>query len=383
VVPTLLEALVTAVERASELPALPALRWLVVTGEALPPAFCARWLAAYPGIPVVNAYGPTECSDDVTHQELRTAPAASAVRVPIGHPLANTRLYVLDGGGAPVPAAVAGEVYVGGAGVGRGYVNRPGPTADRFVPDAFSGEPGARLYRTGDVGRWLADGTLEYLGRVDFQVKVRGYRIELGEIEAVLGMHAGVQQAVVVGRAGATGDMQLVAYYAVSPSAESQDPSAEVLRAHVAERLPTYMVPAAYVQLDALPLTPNGKVDRKALPAPGALAYATQSYEAPEGPVETAVAEVWAALLKLERVGRHDDFFALGGHSLLAVRAIEHLRQRDIHVQVKTLFAAPTLAAFAAAVGHVSDRPVIVPPNRLLNLSATMMDPSSDTEIYL
>ena len=233
---------------------------------------------------------------------------------------------------------VAGELYIGGAGVARGYLNRPELTAEKFLADPFTSEPGARMYRSGDLGRWLPDGTIEFLGRNDFQVKIRGFRIELGEIEARLAEHAEVREAVVIAREDTPGDKRLVAYYT---AAETEQPvEAERLREHLLARLPEYMAPAAYVHLPGgLPLTSNGKLDRRALPAPAGDAYARRSYEEPQGETETTLAQIWAEALKLERVGRHDNFFELGGHSLLVVTLIERMRRRRIQADVKAIFA--------------------------------------------
>ena len=278
---------------------------------------------------------------------------------PIGRPIANTQIYILDGHGSPVPVGVAGELYIGGAGVARGYLNRPELTAEKFLTDPFSQEPGARMYRTGDLGRWLADGNIEFLGRNDFQVKIRGFRIELGEIEACLAQHNGIRDAVVLAREDSSGDKRLVAYYTGDGDADL-----EQLRSHLAASLPDYMIPAAYVRLTALPLTANGKLDRKALPAPDSDAYASQRYEEPQGETETTLARIWAELLKLERIGRHDNFFHLGGHSLLAITLIERMRRKGFSVDVRSIFAAPTLAALAAAVELAAPQ-VQVPPNRI------------------
>jgi len=241
---------------------------------------------------------------------------------------------------------VAGELYIGGAGVGRGYLNRPEMTAERFVADPFANEPNARMYKTGDLARTLPDGDIEFLGRNDFQVKIRGLRIELGEIEARLAEHDKVREAVVLARQDDGGDKRLVAYVTLDGNAGLD---AQALREHLLQRLPEHMVPAAYVQLDTLPLNPNGKLDRQALPAPGAQAYAQRGYEPPVGDVETTLAQIWADVLKLDRVGRHDHFFELGGHSLLAVSVIERMRQGGLSADVGALFVAPTLAAFADA----------------------------------
>ena len=289
---------------------------------------------------------------------------------PIGRPIANTRIYILDGQGGPVPVGVTGELYIGGAGVARGYLNRPELTAEKFVKDRFVDEPGARMYRTGDLGRWLKDGNIEFVGRNDHQVKIRGFRIELGEIEARLAEHPGVREAVVIAREDTPGDKRLVAYYTAAVPGGGEEGEregtvigSEQLRSHLSTRLPEYMVPAAYVRLEALPLTPNGKLDRKGLPAPEADAYATRGYEAPQGEIEEKLAEIWAEVLKLERVGRQDNFFELGGHSLLAVSLIERMRRNGFAVDVRTLFSTPTVADLSPTVSGAAA--VKVPPNRI------------------
>ncbi|SIT66707.1 amino acid adenylation domain-containing protein [Burkholderia sp. b13] len=325
---------------------------LILAGEA-PSATLVRDLAEQGT--VLNAYGPTETT--VCATAWRGARDFNG-EVPIGRPIANTRIYLLDAHGQPVPLGAVGELYIGGAGVARGYLNRPELTAERFVPDPFSDDAGARLYKTGDVARYLPDGNLEFLGRNDEQVKIRGFRIEPGEIEACLTAHPQVRDAVVL----ATGEGQnkrLVAYVVADPD----DALASTLRAQVAARLPEYMVPSAFVRLDAFPLTPNGKLDRRALPEPDADALAHQAYEAPQGELETTLAAIWAKLLGVERVGRHDSFFALGGHSLLAVQLIERLRHRGLSVSVRLLFEAPTLSALAQTLGQHRDE--AVPPNAI------------------
>jgi amino acid adenylation domain-containing protein len=339
------------------------LRWMMATGEALPASLARRWLTQRPAVPLVNAYGPTECSDDVAQHEMRTGGVGGG-RVPIGRPLINTRLYVLDENGRPVPIGSVGELYVGGTGVGRGYASSPDRTAQSFVPDPF-GPPGGRLYRTGDLARWLEDGTLDFLGRTDDQVKVRGYRIELGEIESRLAAHAGVEQAVVVVRTDRPGEQQLVAYYVAVADAVGSAAESETLQDYLNEHLPPYMVPSAFVRLPAIPLTPNGKVDRKALPLPDMAAFATQGYAEPVGEIETAIAGLWVELLGVERVGRHDDFFALGGHSLLATQAMVRMgRVTGVDVPLRQLFVTPTvrgLAAFVAAAATAAEtRPPLV-----------------------
>jgi aryl carrier-like protein len=258
---------------------------------------------------------------------------------------------VLDRRGQPAPGGAPGELYIGGAGVAHGYLGRPGLAAERFVPDPFGPAPGARLYRTGDRARWLADGTVEFLGRTDFQVKVRGFRVEPGEIEARLRDHPEVREAVVVAREDEPGDRRLVAYWVAGAAVD-----ADALRAHLGERLPGYMVPAAFVRMDALPLTPNGKVDRGALPAPEAHACARRGFEAPVGHTEEALAAIWAELLKAERVGRHDGFFDLGGHSLLAMRVMSRVRELSgVELPLRALFEGPTIAEMARRVDAVQE----------------------------
>ncbi|MFN9622268.1 MAG: non-ribosomal peptide synthetase, partial [Cyanobacteriota bacterium] len=284
---------------------LPKLVYLTVGGEACKPEHVLRWAR---GRRLVNAYGPTEATVCTTVFECRP----NGQNQPIGRPLPNTRVYVLDGDGQPVPIGVAGEIHIGGNGVARGYLNRPELTAERFLPDPYSVDPEARMYRTGDLARWLSDGNLEYIGRADFQVKIRGFRIEPGEIEVVLRGFEGIQDALVLSREDAPGEKRLVAYVTLAGRAATiaiDVDTAElpaVLKSYLRSRLPEHMVPSAFVVLEAFPLTPNGKLDRKALPAPEAEAYATRVYAPPEGAVEEALAEVWSELLGIERVGRHD-----------------------------------------------------------------------------
>lgn len=288
-----------------------------------------------------NMYGPTETTIWSTVHRVR--PGAGAV--PIGRPIANTQLFVLNENRDLVPQGASGELYIGGEGLARGYLHREELTRERFVPNPFI--PGARMYRTGDLARWLSDGTLECLGRVDNQVKLRGYRIELGEIEARLGEHPAVRQAVVIAREDTPGDKRLVAYY--TSELKDEAVGAEQFRSHLAASLPEYMVPAAFVRLQALPLTPNGKLDRKALPPPEAEAFSTRHYEPPQGEMEENLAEIWADVLNLDRVGRHDDFFELGGHSLLAVQLA--LRIQNIlpgeSLPLRAVLEAPTVAGLA------------------------------------
>jgi alpha-ketoglutarate-dependent taurine dioxygenase/aryl carrier-like protein len=294
----------------------------------------------------VNEYGPTETVVGSCIYELESQEALAG-DVPIGRPIWNTRVYVLDGSLRPVPVGVAGELYIAGAGLARGYLKRGALTAERFVADPY-GEPGSRIYRTGDLARWRADGNLEFLGRADQQVKIRGFRIEPGEIEAALRELPEVAQAVVVAREDRPGEKRLVGYV-VATTGHSLDPSA--LRQQLAQQLPDYMVPAVILELEALPLTPNGKLDRKALPAVDAETYAMRSYEPPLGEIEAILAGIWAELIGVEKIGRQDNFFELGGHSLMAVQALSRLRQTlGVEVQLADLFKHPALAEFAWTV---------------------------------
>ncbi|HYO56981.1 amino acid adenylation domain-containing protein, partial [Archangium sp.] len=315
---------------------LEALETVVSAGEACPPALVARWK---PGRGFLNAYGPTEVTicasicDEVDEQ-----------RPTIGRPLPNVELYVLDERLEPVPVGVPGELYIGGAGLARGYLGRPELTAERFIPEPFSGREGARLFRTGDVARYLANGELEFIGRRDEQVKIRGFRIELGEMEVVLLQHPAVSTATVIVREDVPGNQRLVAYVVPEPE---RDADAAVLRAFLKERLPEYMVPSAFVSMEALPLTPNGKVDRRALPAP-ASQEEEGAFVAPRSPGEELVAGIWAQLLGVPKVGRHDNFFALGGHSLLATQVASRLRNAfKAEFPLRWLFEAPTVAVLA------------------------------------
>ncbi|KAI8603716.1 hypothetical protein EDD21DRAFT_423127 [Dissophora ornata] len=327
---------------------------LIVMGEDMPPSLPGSLKTVTPNSLIINDYGPTEIS--VAATVWKCTVDFSGDKVPIGRPLPNKTVYLLDTHGHPVPLGAIGEMYIGGIGMARGYLNRPDLTADRFLPDPFSGEAGARMYRTGDVAKYLPDGNIVCLGRNDHQVKIRGFRIELGEIEARLAENPLVSEAVVVAL-GEASAKRLVAY--VIKRHDKQAGRSE--EAAESTYLPEYMVPAAFVRLDAFPLTPNGKLDRRALPVPGDLDFARQAYEEPQGEVESALALIWADLLHLERVSRHDSFFALGGHSLLAVRVISRLHQLGYSVSVRAIFASPTLSVLAQAIGQ--NRDIVVPPN--------------------
>ncbi|WP_448645463.1 amino acid adenylation domain-containing protein [Pseudomonas mediterranea] len=333
---------------------------VMCSGEALPGHLVRRFKAQLPHTGLYNLYGPTEAAVDVTAWDCAGADTPDST--PIGKPIANTRIYLLDAHQQPVPLGVAGEIYIGGVQVARGYLNRPELTVERFLDDPFSDRSNARMYRTGDLGRYLPDGNIDYLGRNDDQVKIRGFRIELGEIEAKLARHEAIKEAVVLAREDVPGAKRLVAYFTVH--GDEHNVEIETLRAQLQGQLPEYMVPAAYVRLEALPLTPNGKLNRKALPEPDLASVISREYEAPQGAVETTLAHLWAELLEVERVGRHDHFFELGGHSLLAVTLIERMRQAGLSADVRVMFGQPTLAALAAAVGGTTE--IVVPDNGIV-----------------
>jgi amino acid adenylation domain-containing protein len=323
-------------------------RQVFSSGESLSVALQERFFAHF-SCPLHNLYGPTEAAVDVSFWPCRRG--ADEPSVPIGYPVANTTLYVLDDAGQICPPGVSGELYIGGVQLARGYLGRAVLTAERFVPDPYSATPGARLYRSGDRARWRPDGAIEVLGRRDFQVKIRGMRIELGEIEAVLLAHPAVAEALVTVIAPAADDQRLVTYLTPAPGATLV---AEEVAQHAAAHLPAYMVPATLQVLEAFPLLPNGKVDRAALPAPLAAPAAAAPFAAPETDLEREVAAIWGAVLGVERVGRHDSFFALGGHSLLATQVAGRLRaQLAPTLPLRTLFEAPSLADLCAEIASL------------------------------
>ncbi|MFC1433676.1 non-ribosomal peptide synthase/polyketide synthase [Streptacidiphilus sp. N1-3] len=330
------------------------LRRVLCSGEALPTALAARFHTLLPA-ELHNLYGPTEAAVDVTAAQI----PPGADRVPIGSPVWNTRAYVLDAGLRPVPPGVAGELYLAGVQLARGYLNRHGLTAERFVADPF-GAPGARMYRTGDLARWNRSGALEYLGRTDDQVKIRGFRVEPGEIESVLGAHPAVAHCAVVLR-----EQRLVAYLVPAPDV-APDPA--VLRAHAAAVLPEHMVPAAFVLLDALPLTPNGKLDRRALPAPDFAAEVTDT--APRTPREELLCGLYAEVLGLDRVGAEDDFFALGGDSIVAMQLVSRARAAGLAISPRDVFRHRNPAGLAAVAVEPAATSGAAPAAELLTLTA-------------
>jgi amino acid adenylation domain-containing protein len=345
-------------------------RLTIVGGEKVPAAGYRTWLeVGGDRIRWLNAYGPAEASVTATAFDPAWPGAADALDgrdPPIGRPVGDTTVHIVDDSGRPVATGVAGELVMGGDSLARGYLHRPVLTAERFVPDPFADRPGARVYRTGDRGRWLPSGDIEFLDRVDNQVKIRGFRIESGEVEAALATHPDVSDAVVVAREDTPGNKRLVAYVV---AAAGSAPDTGELRRFVADRLPPYMVPGAFVRMQALPQTPNGKIDRAALPAPAhTRPDLTTPWVAPSGPTEETLAAIWAQVLGIEGLGAHDDFFELGGHSLLATQVVARAREafgRDL--PLKAIFESPTVAGLAAAVtgagpdtGHQSSAPPLV-----------------------
>jgi amino acid adenylation domain-containing protein len=309
-----------------------------------------------------NLYGPSE---DTTYSTFTLIPRDLDAAPTIGRPLANTQVYLLDAQLRPVPIGVAGELYIGGDGLARGYLDRPALTAEKFMPNPFSDRPGARLYRTGDLARWLPDGQLAFLGRIDHQIKLRGFRIELGEIETALQQHPDVQEAIVLLRTDQPDDPRLTAYIVAGEQrtenkgtkepanngTDHRSPTSDHLRAFLAQRLPEVFVPSAFVVLDSFPLTPNGKIDRKALPAPAIEEHDEQRFVAPRGPVEQVLAAIWSEVLHVERVGRDENFFALGGHSLLAIQIVTRIRAAfDVDLPLHHLFQAATIAGLAEQI---------------------------------
>jgi len=321
-------------------------RTLIVGGEALTTADLASWIEAAPDTILVNEYGPTECVVGCIVYESKLRDLAEGA-VAIGRPIANAAAYVLDTALFPVPPGVAGELYIGGASLARGYFGRAAQTAERFVPDPFSGHAGARLYRTGDLVRYRCDGVLEYIGRADFQVKIRGHRIEPGEIECVLAIHPAIQECAVVAR-GAGDMLRLVAYYV--PAQSQSAPAVSELREFVGRDLPEYMVPSAFVPLDRLPLNANGKVNRTALPEPDAVATGAAGYAGPRTLEEEVLATIWAKVLGLPRVSIDDDYFTLGGDSIRAIQVVGQAGQRGLDISIEMIFRHRTVRELARAL---------------------------------
>ncbi len=330
-----------------------------LAGEQLQNTLVQRLYRQKASLRIVNLYGPSE---DTTYSTVALIEKGLEGRPPIGHPIANTQAYVLDDLLQPVPPGIAGELYIGGAGVARGYLHRPELTATRFIPDPFAEKPGLRLYRTGDRVRYRTDDTLEFLGRLDQQVKIRGFRIEPGEIELILERHPAVRQAVVLVREDVAGNPRLVTYVVPEHITEEDHPSIALLRAYIQQSLPAYMTPNIFLFLTAPPLTSNGKLDRKALMAwPLSELEHPQlraSYVAPRTTIEEAMSKIWAEVLGIEQVGIDDNFFELGGHSLLATQVISRIQESlYADIPLRALFERPTISDIALLVAEKNDLP--------------------------
>jgi amino acid adenylation domain-containing protein len=361
---------------------LPALRFWVASGEPLTTELAELFEAGVPDGVLYNLYGTSEVWDATWYDPQREAPHRG--RVPIGRPIANVQAYVLDGRLEPLPPGIPGELHIGGVGLARGYLRNPGLTAARFVPDPFADTPGARLYKTGDLARYRSDGNIEVLGRIDQQVKLRGFRVELGEIEAALSELASVRAAAVALREDTPADPRLVAYVVRAYAAEDAA-FAIAARRFLRRTLPEYMIPTAFVTLSALPYTATGKLNRHALPPPGdALSLLTRTYVAPRTPVEAEVADIWAELLGVERVGVYDNFFELGGHSLLGIRALSRVKDAfQVDIPLRATFEAPTLADLASLVTEIraragSELSPIVPLSRAEHTAMFALDDADD-----
>ncbi|WP_236721488.1 amino acid adenylation domain-containing protein [Trichormus sp. NMC-1] len=330
-------------------------------GEALTTQLANQLLATVSE--VWNVYGPTETTiwSTVSKVEKTNASGGEGL-IPIGRPIANTQIYILDTYLQPVPIGIAGELYIGGVGVARGYLNRPELTAERFISHPFNNQPEARLYKTGDLARYLENGDIEYLGRIDNQVKIRGFRIELGEIESVLNQHSNLREAKVICREDIPGDKRLVAY--IIPTSNKNSPSAisEQIREYLKQKLPNYMVPSAFVVLETFPLTPNGKIDHRALPAVD-FTFAKSNYTAPRTPTEEILSNIWSQVLKVDNIGIEDNFFELGGHSLIATQVISLIRQTfNLELPLRLLFETPTIAKISEQIGNTEQSDNLLVP---------------------
>lgn len=369
-VPSMLRTLIDLIKASSDAaPQLSALRWIILTGEALPPRYCAEWLELYPHVPMFNAYGPTECSDDVAHYPIYEAPAEEVVHMPIGYPVANMQLYVVEeesGEFRLCPAGASGELCVTGIGVGRGYINDTQKTRAAFFKDPFSEDADARLYRTGDLARYLPDGRIEFLGRIDSQVKIRGFRVELGEIESILLRHESVKECVVILRSARQMQGKLVARELLANVEVDrcegerllsylvcrEEVSNHTLRGFLEEYLPPYMVPEQFIRLDSLPLNANGKVDKNNLPEPeNVRPELDQLFVAPRNELEALIVSVWQEQMGVDRVGVDDNFLDLGGHSLVAIQILNRLRQAiNASISFRDFLQAGTVAGLARII---------------------------------
>jgi len=368
--PSAFRQLVRAEEEMSDHAKELALRLVIFGGEALEFNSLKPWYDRHgDGCPqLANMYGITETTVHVTYRPLTAADVSTAQASLIGRPIPDLQIYILDRHLNPVPLGAPGEMHVGGAGLARGYLDRPELTAERFIPHPFSEQPGTRLYKTGDLARWLPDGDIDFLGRIDYQVKIRGFRIELGEIEAILGGHKAIQEVVVLAREDEPGDKHLVAYLVPK---WGQSPSINELRSFLKAKLPDYMVPSAFVLLETMPLTPNGKVDRRALPAPSsARPDLEETYVPPQTLVEEVLAAIWAEVLDVEKVGTLDNFFALGGDSIRSVRVVGLARERGLHFSLQQLFQHQTICELARELKMTEASSVPTPQTEPFSLTS-------------
>ena len=373
IVPALLRAILEQTSKAPAFHALRHLRCLICTGEPLAAELCRAWFQHFPDVPLMNAYGSAECSDDVATHRLTGPPTST---VPIGRAIANTRLYVLDADLAPVPIGVVGELYVGGIGVGRGYLNDPEQTRRSFLHDPFSKHRKGRLYRTGDLAKWRADGLLECIGRIDHQVKLRGYRIEPGEIEQHLLAHAKVRAVTVLVWAEIGGEARLVAYVVTE---RGRQPTAKELRDFLKRRVPSYMIPQGFIFLEQMPLTAHGKLDRSALAEiRQGLSLAGTEFVAPRTPTEKILSKIWIDLLKIDNIGALSNFFDLGGHSLLAGQVLARVASEcGVTLPIQALFVAPTLEALARRIDDARDMHIDEPLLAIARLEGDRSEPVS------
>ena len=327
------------------------IRLVIIGGEKASSERLMRWnKQGDTQVRLLNTYGPTEATVVATMCDLtHTVPRDGLEQIPIGQPMPNVQTYIMDSHLQPVPIGVPGELYIGGNGLARGYLNRPELTAEKFIPNPFKGQPGTRLYKTGDLARYLPDGNIEFMGRIDLQVKIRGFRIELGEIETVLRQHPAVRETAAVAQEDQRGNKRLVAYVVFNQNAAILTSE---LRSFLKLKIPDYMMPSAFVVLDSLPLTPSGKLDRRALPAPDSERPGEEdSYVAPRTPIEEVLTGIWCEILGLKQVGIHDNFFELGGHSLLATQVMSRLRKVfEIEIPLRTLFESPTVEKLAVSL---------------------------------
>jgi acyl-coenzyme A synthetase/AMP-(fatty) acid ligase/acyl carrier protein len=332
-------------------------RQLLTGGEALSVSHIDRALHLLPDTTLINCYGPTEATTFTCAQTIPRPRPQTWASIPIGQPIAHTQVFILDPQGEPTPIGVAGELFIGGDGLAREYFNAPRRTAASFVPHPFARHPGERLYASGDLACWREDGSIAFLGRRDQQVKIRGFRIELGEIESVLASHPSVAQCVVVAHQSAAGEKRLVAYLVSKPEAAGLSNGS--LLTFLKKHLPQYMLPADLVMLETLPLTPNGKVDRPKLSLlSGVQLQRDEEYCPPQTPTQELLASIWAEVLRLPKVGIHDDFFLLGGHSLLAMQVVSRIRDLfHINVPVKSIFEAPTVDQFSTVLINYEPTP--------------------------